>query len=125
MLSKLTHLVIIFTLILATSGITVTRHYCGSTLEFTSVDSINASSCCGNCLLCHNVTHFIKVNDDFFTSDFKIDAPKIINLNWLAFTINPDLTLVNNPFVSHQNFSPLISPYSSRPTLAFLQVFRC
>ena len=125
MLSKLKHLVIIFTLILATSGITVTRHYCGSKLESITVNSIHKSSCCGDCLLCHTVKHFIKINDDFFASDFKIDTPKILNLNLLALSTNPDLSFVNNLYLSQQNFPPLRSPYYSNHSPAFLQVFLC
>jgi hypothetical protein len=125
MFRKLIHLVLTFTLILATSGITVTRHYCGDKLESISVNSIHKSCCGANCPFCHNITHSYKVKDNFYASDFKIDTSKVINLNWLAFPTHPVLSFVRNPFSGKQDFSPLILPITSGPSLEFLQEFRC
>ncbi|NWJ51371.1 MAG: hypothetical protein HXX14_10935 [Bacteroidetes bacterium] len=125
MFRKLIHLVITFTILLATSGITVTKHYCGDKLESIAVNTIHKSCCGDNCPFCHNVTRTFKVKDNFFVSDFKINTPKIINLDWLSLPINTDLSFVSNPFVKKQIFSPLILPFESGPTPAFLQEFRC
>jgi len=125
MFRKLIHLVITFTILLATSGITVTKHYCGDKLESIAVNTIHKSCCGDNCPLCHNVTRSFKVKDNFFVSDFKIDTPKIINLGWLVLPTNLNLSFLSNPIANNQNFSPLILPFESGPTSAFLQEFRC
>lgn len=125
MFRKLIHLVLTFTIVLATSGITVTKHYCGDTLDSIAVNTIHKSCCDAGCPLCHNVTHAFKVKDDFFASDFKIDMPAVINLSWLVLPTNTDLSLVSNPFVNKQNYSPLILPFKSDSSPAFLQAFRC
>lgn len=125
MFRKLTHLVIIFAMILATSGVTVTKHYCGDKLESIAVNTIHKSCCGEKCPFCHNVTRSFKVKDNFFASDFKVDTPKVIDLSWLALPTNIGLSFASSVFVSEQNFPPLILPFKSGPSPAFLQEFRC
>ena len=76
MFRKLIHLVITFSMILATSGITVTRHYCGDKLESIAINTIHESCCGASCPLCHNVTHSYKVKDNFVASVFNSSNPQ-------------------------------------------------
>lgn len=64
MFKTFSHIILSFLLLVATTGMAVSKHYCGGNLI--SVDIFDeADSCCesGNC--CHNETTFYQVNEDF------------------------------------------------------------
>jgi hypothetical protein len=64
MLRKITHIILSFTLLVSTTGLTITKHYCGDKVESIAVDS-TPESCCemGGC--CHNESAHYQVEDDF------------------------------------------------------------
>ena len=65
MLKKATDIAIIFLLLVATGGVPVTRHYCGTAEKSFSVYSTPKACCGGHCNKCHNVFKFSKVKDVF------------------------------------------------------------
>jgi len=65
MLKKAGNIVLILLMLIATSGVAVTRHYCGPTEMSFSVYSTPKSCCDSHCDKCHNVFKFTKVNDNF------------------------------------------------------------
>jgi len=65
MIKRLGNIVIMILLLIATGGIPVTRHYCGSAEMSFSVYSTPKACCTGHCNKCHNVFKFSRVNDDF------------------------------------------------------------
>jgi hypothetical protein len=65
MLKKAANIVIILLLLVATGGMPITRHYCGSAEMSFSVYSTPKACCGGHCDKCHNVFKFSKVNDNF------------------------------------------------------------
>lgn len=65
MLKKATDIAIIFLLLVATGGVPVTRHYCGTVEKSFSVYSTPKACCGGHCDKCHNVFKFSKVKDAF------------------------------------------------------------
>ena len=68
MLKKTTNIIMAVLLIVATSGITIYRHYCGTTLMKATV-SLEAAKCCKiPCPLCHNETIKLKISDEFSAS---------------------------------------------------------
>ncbi|MDP4269911.1 MAG: hypothetical protein Q8909_07270 [Bacteroidota bacterium] len=127
MARRLSHILIMITLILATAGVTVTRHYCGNELKKITLAG-EPKSCCGDhCNCCHNETFTQKVTNDYLSSnDVHAPAAKVIALDWLeapsvlAFSLsNPTLTLHSGHL-----------PYNSPPLIAdnppaMLQVFLC
>ena len=125
MFRKLIHLILVFIVVLATSGVTITKHYCGDKLDSIAVNTIHKSCCGDNCPFCHNVTHNFKVKDDFFVSDFKIDSSKVLHLNWMTFPAYTVLSFVSNPFSEKKNFPPLILQIKPDTSLSLLQEFRC
>lgn len=65
MLKKAGDIAIILLLLVATGGMPITRHYCGTAEKSVSIYT-TPKSCCGDkCDKCHNVFKFTKVNDDF------------------------------------------------------------
>jgi hypothetical protein len=65
MLKKAANIAIILLLLVATGGVPVTRHYCGTVEKSFSIYSTPKSCCGGHCDKCHNVFKFSKVNDVF------------------------------------------------------------
>jgi hypothetical protein len=65
MLKKAGNIAIILLLLVATGGMPITRHYCGSAEMSFSVYSTPKACCKGHCDKCHNVFKFSKVNDNF------------------------------------------------------------
>lgn len=64
MLKKSIHISISILLLLATTGITVSAHYCGDNLRSLALVSIPVS-CCDDASCCHTETHFYQIDDDF------------------------------------------------------------
>jgi len=65
MIKKVGNIVIILLLLIATGGIPITRHYCGTGVMSFSVYSTPKLCCDRHCHKCHDVLKFSKVNDDF------------------------------------------------------------
>ena len=65
MLKKAGNIAIILLLLVATGGMPITRHYCGTSEKSYSLYSTPKSCCNGHCDKCHNVFKFSKVNDNF------------------------------------------------------------
>ena len=91
MIKKVGNIVIILLLLVATGGIPITRHYCGSAEVSFSVYSTPKLCCDRNCDKCHDVLKFSKVNDDFeatfsittqsLTDVFTLHASSFISLS--------------------------------------------
>ena len=73
MLKKIGHISLIILLLLATSGVNIYRHYCGSVLMKETVLLPPSPCCSDHCKSCHNEVSHLKVTDNFETSSFKID----------------------------------------------------
>jgi hypothetical protein len=125
MVKRISHIIISFLLIVATTGVTLTRHYCGNQLISSSVLG-KAHNCCGtHCKSCHDEISSFRVTDNFVASAFKMDQAQQLVLNWLAtpgidlFSITFDHNFTVNKFLF--NSSPPIAENSP----ALLQIFRC
>lgn len=68
MLKKAGNIIIVVLLLIATGGIPLTRHYCGSTAMSFSIFSVPEPCCENNCEKCHNVFQFSKLDSEFETS---------------------------------------------------------
>ena len=102
MIKRVGNIVIMVLLLVATGGIPVTRHYCGSAEKSLSVFSTPKDCCNSHCAKCHNVFKFTKVNDNFEagssisaqsnTDEASLHAACIINLFGHLFASSlPDL----------------------------------
>ena len=65
MIKKVCNIILILLLLVATGGIPITWHYCGSNAMSFSLYSKPKPCCEGPCNKCHNVFKFSKVNDNF------------------------------------------------------------
>jgi hypothetical protein len=122
MLKKFSQIFMILTLILATAGISVSKHYCGGKLQSASL--FHSKNCCDNsCKSCHNEVSTYRLTDNFFSSDFQIEKAKHTdllnsNLALLCFTLVAPAIHVD---IQQYTSPPLINPNKT----ASLQVFRC
>lgn len=125
MVKRIAHIFISLLLVVATTGVTFSRHYCGGHLVSSSVLG-KAHQCCGtHCNSCHDEISSFKVTDNFVASAFKIDHAQQLTLDWLVapgidlFSTSNDQNFSVNKFLF--NSSPPIAENSS----ALLQIFRC
>lgn len=88
---KVGNIIIILLLLIATGGIPVTRHYCGSNAISFSLYSKPKPCCKGPCDKCHNIFKFSKINDEFETGSSSTVLPlkEYVTLQSIYF---PDLS---------------------------------
>ena len=125
MIKKVGNIVITLLLLIATAGIPITRHYCGSGVMSVSVYSTSKHCCDRNCDKCHDVLKFSKVNDDFevtspittqsLTDFFTLHASSIISLS-------ENLQIPSLPVLIDQR---AIYNHGADYSLASLGNFRC
>lgn len=64
MLKKAAHIIITLTLLFATTGVMVSKHYCGNKLRDIAVMK-EAATCCDSDTCCHTESEFFQLDDDF------------------------------------------------------------
>ena len=125
MFRKTTHIVLALFLMIATTGLTFSMHYCGGKLVSMSINK-EAKSCCdgtGGC--CENKTLQFEVGDDY-VSPVQIEDHKIAELDVLfpiLFVLNFNLLLEGDEvFEAYDDTSP---PPTIQTRLAILQAYLC
>ncbi|SMO36630.1 hypothetical protein SAMN06265379_101292 [Saccharicrinis carchari] len=87
------HIVIAMFLLLATAGVTISMHYCGGSLVYTSINQ-QAESCCDDDGCCENKTLHYELEDDYL-SPIVVDNNNLIEMEILfpiLFVMNFDLS---------------------------------
>lgn len=64
MLRRVLHIILVVTVVLLTSGVTITRHFCGDRLRSVALMT-TPQSCCDMEGCCHNETVTILIEDEF------------------------------------------------------------
>lgn len=129
MLKKAGHIAIILLLLIATSGVTITKHYCGNALIGSSIFSSPKECCNGPCKDCRNETKTIKVTDTFESADNRIyfhDVFKVLSDQYSLNTIilTPGFGQTDLQHVPFPIKGPLIALGSAGDAEAILQCFR-
>ena len=107
MLKRISHISLVLLLLAATTGMTISEHYCGDNLKSVSLFS-SPESCCDipdGC--CHDESITIDIEDEFsvssftfefaqfaveitaFVEIFKFDVPEVICFNSLSYIPPP------------------------------------
>ena len=125
MFKRAGNIAIIFLLLLATGGIPITRHYCGSeTMSFT-VYSTPEKCCDSHCNKCQNVFKFSKIND-VFEARSSVSNQSLIDFVTLQTTffikLSDDLLIFSIPSINSQQN---IFTYFAGGSPASLGNFRC
>lgn len=135
MLKIVSHTIISFIFLIATTGLTINLHYSQNKLYDVGIYT-EAQSCCGDlthhnsCCQkekstnhCEDKTIEMKVKDEFnFTSsNFELEPSSFINLFLVSFVSN--IVLDNQENVEHINEYPDISPPGSKAFLSVIQSY--
>jgi len=125
MLRKITHIVLALFLMVSTTGITFSMHYCGGKLVSTSINK-EAKSCCdgtGGC--CENKTLRFEVKEDFVSpvQVQNIGSVELHNLSPIILVLN--FGLLNEEDKANKVFFDSSSPPTVQTRLSLLQTFRC
>lgn len=124
MLRKSVHIILVMLLLVSSTGVTFSMHYCGGELVSTSINK-EAKTCCdgtGGC--CENKTMHIEIDDDYISSI--VVENSIIELDILfpvLFALYSDLIPVEaNVPITFNDSSP---PPKIQIRLSFLQTYLC
>jgi hypothetical protein len=118
-------------LLFGTSGLTITRHFCGRNLVQTAINSTPDNCCKGHCPGCHNEKISLRITDQFestqahtdFHASFQTLMEKISLPTLLAFSNVPEVGLFNDrPGGAHLKPSSTKS-ICAGPNIPLLQVF--
>ncbi len=125
MFRRIIHIVLSVFLMVATTGMTFSIHYCGGEYVSTSINK-EAKSCCddaGGC--CENKTVHIELEDDY-VSPVQIDNTKIAELDVLfpiLFALHFELfSIESESFEVYTDTSP---PPTIQTRLSLLQTYLC
>lgn len=72
MLKRIIHIALALLLLVSTSGMTISKHYCGTNLEFVSILT-TPESCCDIPGCCHNEEVKVEIEDDYSVTSFNYD----------------------------------------------------
>lgn len=86
MLKRTSHIALMLLLIITTTGIAVSKHFCNELLISTSFFS-EPESCCGSDNCCHNDLQFYNLDGDYPAPALS-ELPEIIEIELLAVTEN-------------------------------------
>jgi hypothetical protein len=131
MLKRVGYIFIMLLLLFCTTGVTITRHYCGNHLVQTSIYSTPHISCNANCPRCHNERIEIRISDKFqssqfhtdFTAQFKTLLKNHVLPTILALSSTPSVTLLNYFRGDHPLKPSPVKHFTAGHSTAFLQVF--
>jgi hypothetical protein len=128
MLLRIRNIFVILLLIFGTSGITITRHYCGTNLVSTSLYS-TPEDCCDNCPYCHNEKISFRITDNFESFQAKPTLAASVKILLDHNTLPVILAFSDTPLVSDKmTGGQVIKPnpanrFAAGNTSPFLQVF--
>ena len=79
------HIILSFLLLLSTSGLVVSKHFCGGKLISTSF-YVEADSCCDSGDCCKNETEVFKLDEDIQVSTM-LELPQLAQMDLLAIPL--------------------------------------
>lgn len=125
MLRKVINISVLVLIVLATTGVSITKHFCGEQLKDISLTG-NTKSCCGDeCSCCHDEKIILKITDNFTGNTFVIDNAKVLSTLWMSFNQSV-IQIIGLP--SADSFTETLyalPPLILKTSSSFLQTFRC
>nr|WP_321453108.1 hypothetical protein [uncultured Carboxylicivirga sp.] len=125
MLRKISHIILVFYLLVSATGVTLSMHYCGGELVSTSINK-EAKTCCdgtGGC--CENKTVHFEVEDDYVSpvQVINIQTVELDILFPILFVLNFDLSIDEE--IEQVAFYDSSPPPTIQTRLALLQTYLC
>ena len=127
MLKRLVHIISVLLLLTATTGFTLSKHYCGTDVVSVSINS-EAEPCCddmGNSDCCHNETEHFQLKVDFVNSNMDFQS-KETNIDILFPAV---FAFLQTTYIADQDIK-IRYPESPPPpeintVLSLLQTYLC
>lgn len=125
MFKRLTHIVFALFLLVSTTGITISLHYCGGKLVTTSINKEARSCCDGTKGCCENKTFHYEIKNDFLNpvcfDNIKVETTdiKFSELFILNTVLFPEVK------ITHKVFTDSSPPSSIHTRLSLLQTYLC
>ena len=125
MLRKISHIVLALFLLVSTTGVTISMHYCGGKYVSTSINK-EAKSCCdgsGGC--CENKSFHFEVKDDYVNA-VQFETTKIVSIDILfpiLFAVNSELFPKEINVI--KEFFDTSPPHKIQTRLSLLQTYLC
>jgi hypothetical protein len=124
MFRKILNIFIVCLLVVATTGVTVAKHYCSGRLVSTTF-SVDHKKCCGEgCKSCHDQIKNYKVTEDYNPSSYKIKEVTKNILQVFNFPLNVSLHSFTASSSLQVNAIPPDIVLTSAVCLADICIFR-
>ena len=125
MLRKITHIVLTLFLLVLTTGITISMHYCGGEYVSTSINEEAKSCCDGTDGCCENKSLHFEVEDDYVSS-IVVENNTTVELDVLfpiLFVLSAELSPEIE--VTTKYFNDTSPPPTIQTRLSLLQTYLC
>ena len=121
MLRKTVHIIITALLFTATTGFTVSKHYCGDTLVLFSLYT-HSEACCEDISdeCCHDVSEHFQVEQEFVATSFSFEKDTLLALKSVQSVIDFQIPETNSGKTA---FAENTFPHKTKPLLASLQKY--
>jgi len=120
---KILNIVLALLLMVAITGFTISKHYCGNHLFSVSVFKTEKCRCGDKCKDCHTIFKQVKISDNY-------SVPEVVNSGTpTSFDLHSvssiELITFTHSVLSATFFFIKAPPFSSKNPIALLQSFRC
>jgi len=125
MLQKIIHIALALLLLVSTTGVTISMHYCGDDLISMSVTGEVESCCADDCGCCENESIHLEVEDDY-VSPIIVQSNTSVELDILfpvLFMLSAELSTEVN--VTAKHFNDTSPPLTLQKRLSLLQTYLC
>ena len=112
MLSKISHISISILLLIATTGLTISNHYCSHSLAQSEKTSTESNCCDVNSDCCHKEVQTLRIDNEFESTKFIVE---------IASNSMPILRSNNTPQIDFLDNSKVIYPFEGPPPLITLE----
>jgi hypothetical protein len=106
-MKSFSHIILSILLLIATTGLSYSKHYCGNELKSVSIYSEAKSCCDGPCNCCHNESGTIKVTDNFSLTSSLFDfSQDVIDSPVLHYLVHEEILAASEIFTIENNLPP-------------------
>lgn len=119
MAKKVAHIIIALLLLISTSGVAVTKHYCGNNLRSVAILT-QPASCCDDQGCCHNETEIFRVHSEFAISATSFEFEQLLMDEPPVYEVFADKI---SEIATENIYSDRPSPPLLRDILASFQTF--
>jgi hypothetical protein len=122
MLKKASHIILSLLLLVSTTGLAISKHYCCGELISTSL-FVEADSCCDSDDCCKNETEVFQLDEDFSVST-AIELPESVQIDLLAvYLVVLNLSVEENALVDEFLITDSLPPPKIKTSLAKRQTY--